>query len=65
MREFNIESFGNFIKETLFQTMTIDDYILVIDELFDIKPTKITATYITYHSFCHNVNPREIGRAHV
>lgn len=61
MREFNIESFGNFIKETLFQTMTIDDYILVIDELFDIKPTKITATYITYHSFCHNVNPRDGG----
>ena len=54
MQEFNLESFGNFIKETLFEVMSVDDYILVIEELFGIRPTKTTSSFITYHSFCHH-----------
>lgn len=61
MQEFDIESFGNFIRETLFQTMTVDDYIFVIEELFGIRPIKKSGSFVTYHSFCHNEYERQGG----
>ena len=61
MQEFNIDAFSDFIKTTLFETMTVEDYILVIEELFDIRPISISSTAVKYHSFCHNVNPRDGG----
>jgi len=61
MQEFNLESFSDFIKTTLFEVMSVDDYILVIEELFGIRPTKTTSSFITYHSFCHNENERKGG----
>ena len=56
MQEFNLESFGNFIKETLFNTMTIEDYILVIEELFDTRPKNTHGKFISFKSMCHNVD---------
>ena len=56
MQEFNIDSFGNFIKETLFQTMTVEDYILVIDELFDTRPKNTSGKFISFKSICHNID---------
>lgn len=61
MQEFNIESFSDFIKTTLFEVMSVDDYILVIEELFGIRPTKTTSSFITYHSFCHHEYERQGG----
>ena len=61
MQEFNLESFSDFIKTTLFEVMSVDDYILVIEELFEIRPTKTTSSFITYHSFCHHEYERQGG----
>ena len=61
MQEFNLESFSDFIKTTLFEVMSVDDYILVIEELFGISPTKTTSSFITYHSFCHHEYERQGG----
>ena len=61
MQEFNLESFSDFIKTTLFEVMSVDDYILVIEELFGIRPTKTTSSFITYHSFCHHEYERQGG----
>ena len=61
MQEFNLESFSDFIKTTLFEVMSVDDYILVIEELFGIRPTKTTSSFITYHSFCHHEDERKGG----
>lgn len=61
MQEFNIDAYSEFIKTTLFENMTVEDYILVIEELFDIRPTKITSSFVTYHSFCHHENERQGG----
>lgn len=61
MQEFNLESFSDFIKKIQFQIMSVEDYILVIEELFDIRPTKRSSSFITYHSFCHNLDERKGG----
>lgn len=61
MQEFNLESFSDFIKKVQFQIMSVEDYILVIEELFDIRPTKRSSSFITYHSFCHNEYERQGG----
>jgi len=61
MQEFNLESFSDFIKKIQFQIMSVEDYILVIEELFDIRPTKRSSSFITYHSFCHHEDERKGG----
>ena len=61
MQEFNLESFSDFIKKVQFEDMSVDDYVLVIEELFDIRPTKRSSSFITYHSFCHNEYERQGG----
>ena len=61
MQEFNIESFGNLIKETLFQKLTVDDYILVIEELFDTRPKNTHGKFISFKSMCHNVDLHKCG----
>ena len=61
MQEFNIESFGNLIKETLFQKMTTDDYVLVIEELFDTRPKNTHGKFISFKSMCHNVDLHKCG----
>ena len=33
MQEFNLELFSDFIKTTLFENMSVEDYILVIEEV--------------------------------
>ena len=61
MQEFNLESFSDFIKKIQFEIMSVEDYILVIEELFDIRPTKRSSSFITYHSFCHHEDERKGG----
>ena len=61
MQEFNLELFSDFIKTTLFENMSVEDYVLVIEKLFDIRPTKITSSFVTYHSFCHHEYERQGG----
>ena len=61
MQEFDLDAFSDFIKRILFEELTVDDYILVIDELFGIRPIKTSGSFITYHSFCHNECERQGG----
>ena len=61
MQEFNLESFSNFIKTTLFESMTVEDYILVIEELFDTRPKNTHGKFISFKSMCHNVDLHKCG----
>ena len=61
MQEFNLDAFSDFIKRILLEELTVDDYILVIEELFGIRPIKTSGSFITYHSFCHNEYERQGG----
>lgn len=61
MQEFNLELFGNFIKESLFNSMSVDDYILVIDELFDTRPKNRSGKFISFKSICHNIDLHSCG----
>ena len=54
MQEFDITSFNNFIATTLNDTMTDDDYTLVMDELGFPKPHGTNP--IMYKTGCHNVD---------
>ena len=55
MTENEFENYTNFIKETLEETMTLDDYELVIDSL-DVPIPKKNGNVWTYKSFCHNLD---------
>ena len=56
MQEFNIDAFSDFIKDVLFDRLTIEDYILVIDELFDTRPKNTSGKFISFKSICHNID---------
>lgn len=56
MQEFNISAFSEFIKSVQFEIMSVDDYILVIDELFDTRPKNRSGKFISFKSMCHNVD---------
>ena len=56
MQEFNIDAFSDFIKDVLFDRLTVEDYILVIDELFDTRPKSTSGKFISFKSICHNVD---------
>ena len=56
MQEFNIDAFSDFIKNVLFERLTVEDYILVINELFDTRPKSTSGKFISFKSICHNVD---------
>lgn len=61
MQEFDIELFGNFIKKTLFEDMTIEDYILIVEELSNSRPKNTHGRFISFKSICHCVDLHECG----
>ena len=56
MQEFNLDAFSDFIKRILFSELTVEDYILVIEELFDTRPKNTHGKFISFKSMCHNID---------
>ena len=61
MQEFNLDAFSDFIKRILFSELTVEDYILVIEELFDTRPKNTHGKFISFKSMCHNVDLHKCG----
>ena len=61
MQEFNLDAFSDFIKRILFEELTVEDYILVIEELFDTRPKNTHSKFISFKSMCHNVDLHKCG----
>ena len=61
MQEFNLDAFSDFIKRILFEELTVEDYVLVIEELFDTRPKNTHGKFISFKSMCHNVDLHKCG----
>lgn len=52
------EQFKDFINKLLYETMTLDDYEIIMNRLNVPKPIKHNNTWM-YKSICHNENPHD------
>lgn len=57
MTELEFEQFKDFINKLLYETMTLDDYEIIMNRLNIPRPIKSNSNTWMYKSICHNIDP--------